>query len=136
MYLSQRDCGAAFSGCVSWWTAVEGSWVAMATILSATCWPKHGGWQLGPAAISGRQWQESSNGSVGAGGSQAPCSCQGGAVLVPTAAEEEQKHTDTPLSAKREAVIKSSGVSVVALAVLSHPSALGLEREKVASLLP
>lgn len=64
--------------------------MAMATILSATCWSKHGGWQLGPAAISGRQWQESSNGSVGAGGSQAPCSCQGGAVLVPTAAEEEQ----------------------------------------------
>ena len=34
--------------------------MAMATIPSATCWPKHGGWQLGPAAISGRQWQECS----------------------------------------------------------------------------
>ena len=75
-------------------------------------------------------------GQWGLGVLKHPASAWGGAVLVRTAAEEEQKHTDTPLSAKREAVIKSSGVSVVALAVLSHPSALGLERKKVASLLP
>jgi len=46
------------------------------------------------------------------------------------------KHADTPQAAKGEAVIKTSGVSGVVSTVLSHPSALGLEREKVASLLP
>ena len=46
------------------------------------------------------------------------------------------KHADTPQAAKGEAVVETSGVSVVVSAVLSHPSSLGLEREKVASLLP
>ena len=110
--------------------------MAMATIPSATCWPKHGGWQLGPAAISGRQWQESSNGSVGAGGSQAPCSCLGWNNPVAYCSRGGAKHTDTSQLAKGEAVTENSGVSGVVSTVLSHPSALGLEREKVASLLP
>lgn len=81
---------------------IEGSWVAMATILSATRWPKHGGWQLGPAAISGRQWQECSKRVSGGRGFSSTLQLPGAELSWCLQAAEEEQSILTPHSQPRE----------------------------------
>ena len=93
-----------------------------------------GSWGLLP--FLGGSGKNVARGSVGAGGSQAHCSCPGWSLPGAKRGRGGAKHTDTPQAAKGEAVIENNGFSVVVWVVLSHPSTLGLQREKVASLLP